>query len=239
MAQAATAEAQDAPVNPPIGAATAALRRVMVDRQLRPYDVTDIEVLGRFLAVPREAFLPENLAAIAYSDLAIEGLGLRRALPAPLVLARFLQAADIRPQHKVLEVAGGAGYSAALLSGLAKEVVSLENDPELSAKARENLVKIGAENVRVETGALDKGVAALAPYDVILVHGVIETGLDELFAQLAPNGRLVAFKRLDPRGGIKAVIFEHVQGRLAGERAVFDAAAPLLPAFAKEAGFAF
>jgi len=239
MAQAATAEATNAPVNPPIGAATAVLRRVMVERQLRPYDVTDIEVLGRFLAVPREAFLPENLAAIAYSDLAVDGHGLRRALQAPLVLARFLQAADIRPQHKVLEVAGGAGYSAALLSGLAKEVVSLENDPELSAEAQENLAKIGVENVRVETGALEKGVPALAPYDVILVHGEIECGLDALFAQLAPNGRLLAFKRPDPRGGVKVVRFEYAQGQFAGERAVFDAAAPLLPAFAKEAGFAF
>jgi protein-L-isoaspartate(D-aspartate) O-methyltransferase len=237
MAQAATAETAAAPVSPATGAATATTRRVMVDRQLRPYDVYDIEVLGRFLAVPREAFLPENFRAIAYSDLAIEGLGLRRAVPAPLVLGRFLQAAEIRPHHKVLEIAGGAGYSAALLAGLAKEVVTLENDPDLSKQSRENLDGIGVTNVHVETGPLEKGAPTHAPYDVILLHGVVEGGLDDLFAQLAPNGRLVAFKRFDPTSGVKAVKFEFAQGRLAGERAVFDAAAPALPAFAKVAEF--
>ncbi len=128
MGQAATAKA--ASINPIVepsagledGKATEELRKVMVERQLRPFDVTDLPVLQRFFDVPREFFLPPELKPIAYSDLAIPGRGTigaaSRAIPAPLVLARLLQKAEIRPTHRVLDVAGGAGYSAALLSGL-------------------------------------------------------------------------------------------------------------------------
>ena len=148
-----------------LGAQTAAARRVMVDRQLRPYDVNDLEVLDRFLVVPREIFLPRHLASAAYSDLSIESEGGKRWEPAPLVLARFLQIADIRPHHKVLHVAGGEGYAAALLSGLAGEVVALESEPALVARARENLAKVGAGAVRLVTGPLAKGAPADAPFD--------------------------------------------------------------------------
>jgi protein-L-isoaspartate(D-aspartate) O-methyltransferase len=249
MAQAATAKA--APAHPTIdssagleaGKATAELRKVMVERQLRPFDVTDLPVLQRFLGVPRELFLPPELTAIAYSDLAIPGRGpagvASRAIPAPLVLARLLQSAEIRPAHRVLDVAGGSGYSAALLSGLAGEVVALESDPELAALARANLARIGATQVRVECGPLEKGVPAAAPFDVILIHGAVEDGLDALFEQLAPNGHLLAYKKLEEDTGMKVVRFERSGGKPAGERALFDATAPLLAPFAKAPGFAF
>jgi protein-L-isoaspartate(D-aspartate) O-methyltransferase len=249
MAQAATAKA--APANPTFepsagletGNATAALRKMMVERQLRPYDVTDLPVLQRFLDVPRELFLPPELTPIAYSDLAISGKGAAgvasRAIPAPLVLARFLQGAAIRPTHRVLDVAGGSGYSAALLSGLAGEVVALESEPELAALARANLAKIGATQVRVECGPLEKGVPAAAPFDVILINGAVEDGLDALFEQLARNGHLLAYKKFEEHTGMKVVWFERSGGKAAGERALFDAKAPLLAPFAKAPGFAF
>jgi protein-L-isoaspartate(D-aspartate) O-methyltransferase len=240
MAHAATAGAANASAASEIGETTA-LRRVMVERQLRPYDVNDVEVLSRFLDVPREEFLPPSLAPIAYSDLAItvgRGADSRTFLP-PLILARFLQVAEIRPHHKVLDIAGGAGYSAALLSGLAREVVALECDAALSEQAKSNLAKIEAANVRVLTGPLDDGAPDLAPFDVILIHGAVESGLGRLLQQLSPNGRLLAFTRLEPRGGLKVVRFERSEGKAAGERAMFDAAAPLLPAFANASGFTF
>jgi protein-L-isoaspartate(D-aspartate) O-methyltransferase len=249
MAQAATAEA--APANLTVdpsagieaGKATAELRKVMVERQLRPFDVTDLPVLQRFLDVPRELFLPSELTPIAYSDLAIPGRGATgaasRAIPAPLVLAKFLQSGEIRPTSRVLDVAGGAGYSAALLSGLAGEVVALESEPELAALARANLSKVGATRVRVECGPLEKGVPAAAPFDVILIHGAVEGGLDALFEQLAPDGHLLAYKKLEQDAGMKVVRFERSAGKPAGERALFDATAPLLAPFAKAPGFAF
>ena len=108
----------------------------------------------------------------------------------------------------MLDVAGGAGYSAALLSGLAGEVVALESEPELAALARANLAKVGATQVRVECGPLDQGVPAAAPFDVILIHGAVECGLDALFEQLTPNGHLLAYRKLDEDFGMKVVWFE-------------------------------
>ncbi len=227
----------NATIKEPFGAETAELRRVMVERQLRPYDVNDLEVLGRFLAVPRELFLPGHLASVAYSDLSVEAEGGRRWEPAPLVLARFLQIADIRPEHKVLHIAGGEGYAPALLSGLAGEVVALESDAALADKARANLAKIGAGGVRVIVGPLAKGSPAEAPFDVILIQGAVEGGLDELLSQLKPNGRLLAFRRPEPKSGMKAVRIDLSGGKVAGERPIFDAAAPRLEEFAQPAAF--
>jgi protein-L-isoaspartate(D-aspartate) O-methyltransferase len=227
----------NATIKEPLGAETAELRRVMVERQLRPYDVHDLEVLNRFIAVPRELFLPGHLASVAYSDLSVEAEGGRRWEPAPLVLARFLQIADIRPEHKVLYIAGGEGYAAALLSGLAGDVVALESDAAIAERARANLAKIGAGAVRVIVGPLAKGAPAEAPFDIILIQGAVEAGLEELLSQLKPNGRLLAFRRPEPKSGIKAVRIDLSNGKVAGERPIFDAAAPRLEEFAQPAAF--
>ena len=239
MLHAATATASAAPAAVNAGNATAALRRTMVERQLRPFDVTDLAVLNRFLDVPREFFIPAEFESVAYSDLALPGKGCGRAQLPPLVLARFLQAAEIRPDYRVLDVAGAAGYPAALLSGLAREVVALESEAELAAEARENLAKIGAANVRVVLGPLEKGAPDAAPFDVILIYGAVEARLDALLEQLTPDGRLLAFKRLEPAGGLKAVSFERSDGKFGGARSLFDASAPLLQAFAQPPQFVF
>jgi protein-L-isoaspartate(D-aspartate) O-methyltransferase len=226
-----------------IGAATAVLRRTMVERQLQTFDVVDVPVLERFQDVPREAFLPSDLASLAYSDLGLflrdsQGHKARYLLP-PLILARLLQGAEIRPSDKVLDVAGGAGYSAALLSGLAGEVVALESDPALAGKAKNNLESIGVENIRVECGPLGKGVPDAGPFDVIIVQGGVEEGLEQLFASLKPNGRLIAVAKIDADSGQQAVRFERCEGVAAGSRPLFDASAPVLPEFAKAPAFVF
>ncbi|MCC3243857.1 protein-L-isoaspartate O-methyltransferase [Methylocystis sp. WRRC1] len=223
------------------GVATAELRRTMVDRQLRPYDVTDVPLIEQFLAVPRELFLPESQSALAYSDLAVtvKGAGGRkRSLLPPLVLARLLQGAAPRLGEKALDI-GGAGYSAAILSGLVGEVVALESDPELAARARAGLSALGAGNVRVETGPLEKGVPAAGPFDMIFVHGRVESGLDALFAQLTPNGRLLAIVTPEPGAGQQIVRFERQDGRAAGQLPLLSANAPVLEGFEKAPAFAF
>lgn len=244
MAEAALAPAVDAAgeVDKQIGAATAALRRTMVERQLRTFDVTDVPVLQRFLEVPRELFLPKDLEPLAYSDMAIwlkDASGrTARALQPPLVLARLLQGAEIRENERVL-VIGGAGYSAALLAGLAKDVVALECDPALAARAGEALKAAGAGAVRVEVGPLEKGVPAGAPYDAILVEGGVETGLDALFEQLTPDGRLLAIATPEAGTGQQVLRFARAGGKAAGARSLFDASAPILPGFEKPPAFAF
>jgi protein-L-isoaspartate(D-aspartate) O-methyltransferase len=219
--------------------ATAVLRRTMVDRQLRPFDVTDVPLLQRFLDLPRELFLPKDLGPLAYSDLPVTLRPEGRVLEAPLVLARLLQFAGVRETHKVLDIAGGAGYPAAILAGLAQEVVALESSPKLAEEARANLLAVGVSNASVETGRLEKGVVHKGPFDVIIIHGRVEQGLDDLFAQLAPNGRLIAFRKSATDGAERVVMFELSDGKPAGEIPLFDAGAPLLPDFEKPQSFVF
>jgi protein-L-isoaspartate(D-aspartate) O-methyltransferase len=221
------------------GQAVAELRRTMVDRQLRPFDVTDVPLLERFLEVPRELFLPSSQEALAYSDLAVtvKGAGKRTLLP-PLVLARLLQGGSPRPGEKALDI-GGAGYSAALLAGLVGEVVALESDPEIAARAREGLSAIGAGNVRVETGPMEKGWPTAGPFDVIYVHGAVEAGLDALFAQLTPNGRLLAIVTPEQGAGQHVVRYERQGGEPAGRISLLSANAPILEGFAKAPSFTF
>lgn len=223
------------------GQAAAELRRTMVDRQLRPFDVTDVPLLERFMNVPRELFLPSSQSAVAYSDLAVTVIGAagrRRSLLPPLVLARMLQGGAPRPGEKVLAI-GGAGYSAAILSGLVGEVVVLENDAELAERARDGLAAIGVANARVEIGPMEKGCPASGPYDLIYVEGGVETGLEDLCAQLTPAGRLLAIVTPEPGAGQHVVRYERQAGRLAGRVSLFSAGAPVLEGFAKAPGFNF
>lgn len=220
---------------------TQSLRRTMVERQLRPFDVSDVPLLERFLTTPREWFLPAGRAALAYSDLSVtltSESGRKRALLPPLVLSRMLQEAEVREGEKVL-VIGGAGYSAALLSGLVGEVVMVENDPGLAARAKAGLDAVGARNTSVEIGPLEKGAESSGPYDVIIVEGAVERSLDLLFVQLKPDGRMLAITRPGPGAGQQVVRFERHAGRPAGERPLFSAGAPILEGFQQEPAFAF
>lgn len=224
-----------------------ALRQTMVDCQIRTFDVTDHAVIGRFLAVPRERFLPPELAAVAYSDLALKlppaepQAEARRLLP-PATLARLIQAAGVKPGDKVLDVAPGTGYSTALLTGLAKAVVALETNASAAAVIEANLLAEGlSATTSVAVGPLAAGVPAEAPFDVIFVQGAVETHLDRLFQQLAPGGRLLTIvrKTVAPAyGACHAVRFEHVAGRISSAL-LFDVPAVVLGEFRKETEFVF
>ncbi|MDH7795260.1 MULTISPECIES: protein-L-isoaspartate O-methyltransferase [unclassified Beijerinckia] len=218
-----------------------ALRQTMVDCQLRTFDITNREVLAAALEVPREVFVPGVAAAVVYSDrmLDIPG-GQGRAMPAPMIVARLLQAADLKPQDKVLVVSSGTGYTAALVSRLAGTVVALDSEAALTAAATANFARIGAGNVQAVTGALADGVAAQAPYDVIIVDGALEAEPEALFGQLGEGGRLYAVVLPEGAAGWrgKATVFEKNSGRI-GSRTLFDAAAKPLDAFRRKAVFSF
>lgn len=213
----------------------------MVERQLRPYDVTDTPLINRFFDVPRELFLPACQVSLAYSDLAVSVTGAggrKRTLLPPLVLARMLQGGEPRPGDKVLDI-GGAGYSAAILSGLVGDVFMLESDPELAARARDGLSAVDAENVRVETGPLEKGAPSTGPYDLIYVQGGVEAGLEALFAQLTPNGRLLTIVTPEQGAGQHIVRYQLQRGQLAGRVSLLSVNAPVLEGFAKAPSFTF
>ncbi len=216
----------------------AALRRTMVDTQIRPSDVTDRPLIQAMLEVPREHFVPKESASLAYLDLDMpvggEGKLASRRLLKPMVLAKMLQALEIAPGEQALDVGCATGYAAAVLVQLAGSVVALEEDEVLVHEARATLKGIG--NVEVVQGRLTDGHAAVAPYDVILVEGAIEIEPEQLCAQLADGGRLVCIRGIGPAA--KATLYRRDLDDISS-RAIFDAAAPQLPGFAKPAAFVF
>jgi protein-L-isoaspartate(D-aspartate) O-methyltransferase len=225
---------------------SALLRRTMVERQIRTFDVTDQTLLTRLLEVPRELFLPAELGPLAYSDASLQikpsapGAEPRTLLP-PLFLARLIQGADLHQSDKVLDIAPTTGYSTALLAGLAGAVVALESDQALLGATRANLDGFGLARVRAVLGPLAEGAPKEAPFDVIFVNGAVEANLEPLLAQLREGGRLLAIVRSpdDPSGGAsKAVRYEKIDG-VTGTRVLFDASAPVLGAFRRAAEFTF
>ena len=216
----------------------AAARRMMVDGQVRTADVTDPRIIAAMLELPRERFVPERNASLAYLDLDVAvtaGTPARRLIK-PMVLAKLVQAADIGAQDRVLDVACGTGYSTALLAKLAHHVVALEEDATLARHARENLAATGVANVEVVSGALPDGWPAGAPYDVIVMNGAAEVAPARLLRQLKDGGRLVGIVGRAP--GSRAVRYLAAAGQ-ASAVPIFDAAAPALPGFAEPPAFVF
>jgi protein-L-isoaspartate(D-aspartate) O-methyltransferase len=211
-------------------------RRMMVDGQVRTRDVFDTNLLAAMGEIPRERFVPPEQATLAYLDrnipLTAQG---SRCLLQPMVLAHLLQAADIAEDEHVLDVGCATGYTAAVLARLAGTVVALEEDRRLAAGARQALGEL-APQVKLVEGPLQAGWPDLAPYDVIVVEGAAEVIPPALFAQLKDGGRLVTIDGVRP--GAKAALYCSVKGEVSF-RQLIEAAAPLLPGFAKPPAFVF
>jgi protein-L-isoaspartate(D-aspartate) O-methyltransferase len=214
-------------------------RQKMVDGQVRPSDVTDIRIIDAMLTVPREAFVPQNQRALAYLDLDLdvsEGGAAKRFLIKPAVIAKMMQAADIKDTDEVLVVGCASGYSAALVAKLAQRVTATERDPSLAAKAKEALAGLGLGNVMVKAAAVAEGDSANAPYDVIILNGATEIVPEGLYRQLKEGGRLVGiFAMTQPQ---RAVVVTRTHGDF-GNRALFDAAIPVLPGLERPPAFVF
>lgn len=166
----------------------AAARMAMVLSQLRPNAVTDPRVVAAMGDVPRERFVPEGHALLAYRDRPLP-LGNDREMNAPLATARLLNEAAIEPTDKVLLIGAGGGYAAALLARIAAHVVALESDPALVKAAGAALAGIG--NVAIVEGGLAAGLPDGAPYDVIIIDGAVEQLPQALVDQLRVGGRIV------------------------------------------------
>jgi protein-L-isoaspartate(D-aspartate) O-methyltransferase len=214
-------------------------RQNMVDCQVRPSDVTDVAIIDAMLEVPREAFVPQNQRAMTYLDLDLdvsEGASVKRFLIKPAVLARMLQAAEIKATDAVLVVGCATGYAAAVVAKIAGQVTATESDSSLVAKAKTALAGLGLGTVTVRSAAAADGDSASAPYDVIVLNGATEIIPEGLFRQLKQGGRLVGVfaTTLPPR----ATIVTHSHDDF-GHRALFDAVAPVLPGLERVPAFVF
>lgn len=213
----------------------ATARNLMVDGQVRPNKVTDRRIIDAMRRIPREHFLPPALAPLAYSDddVALPG---GRFLTEPMVIARLIQTMDVRAGERVLVVAAGTGYAAALLAASGATITALEEDPTMLAIAGPALAE-HAPGVALVSGPLAEGWKQAAPYDVILIDGAVAAVPDAIAAQLTASGRLVTVIAAAGRTG-QAVLGEPSAGalRLA---AVFDATTKMLPSLRPAPAFVF
>lgn len=211
-----------------------AARIAMVDRQVRPSDVTSFPIIDAMLSVPRERFVPAALRPVCYSggDLALGG----RTLLDPRVFSKMIDAADIGPSDLVLDLGCGMGYSTAVIARLAAAVVAVESEEGLAKQAAATLSELEADTAMVECRPLAEGAPDAAPYNVIFINGGIEVLPEALVAQLREGGRIVGIELQGELG--RACVWTKGPGGLAKRRA-FDATAPALPGFSAAPAFSF
>jgi protein-L-isoaspartate(D-aspartate) O-methyltransferase len=168
----------------------ATLRARMVERQLRRRGIEDERVLAAMAAVPREVFVPPRLADRAYADSALP-IAAEQTISQPWIVAAICEALRLQGGERVLEVGTGSGYSAAVLSLLAAEVISVERHEQLTRQAAAALAALGVDNVELVVGDGSRGIPERAPFEAIAVHAAAPAAPPPLLAQLAPGGRLV------------------------------------------------
>ena len=203
-------------------------RNHMVDGQVRPNKVVDTRVIEAMRRLPRERFLPPELAGLAYLDEDVK-LGGGRALVEPMVIARLVQLARVRPGDRALVVGAGTGYGAAVMAACGADVVALEQDERLLAVARAVLPG-AAPGVRIVEGPLAAGLADGAPWDVIMIEGAVQAIPPVIAAQVRPGtGRLVTVLARTSGGGQGVLALPSRSGETLRPQAEFDCATPLLP----------
>lgn len=170
---------------------------------LRRRGITDQAVLRAMDEVPREHFVEARFAERAYADQALP-IACGQTISQPYVVATMTEALDVRANHRVLEVGTGSGYQAAVLSRLAREVVTLERYRTLADSARARLKTLGYNNVEVLFGDGLGGEPIRAPYDRIVVTAAAESVPPALLAQLAEGG--VMLLPLGPLEGAQELV---------------------------------
>jgi protein-L-isoaspartate(D-aspartate) O-methyltransferase len=211
-------------------------RACMVNSQVRPNRVNDVRIIDAMRRIPRERFLPAAQRHLAYLDEDIP-LGNGRFMMEPMVLARLLQQAVLRENERVLVVAAGPGYGAAVLDACGCKVFALEEDPDLIRLARAVLPQ-QAPGVTLVSGPLVEGCPAEGPFDLILIEGAVPDIPPALTEQIAPHsGRLIGVMCGEGRV-TQAVMGERTRAGLRTTM-LFDCATPVLPSLRRTPSFEF
>ncbi|MEQ6204018.1 protein-L-isoaspartate O-methyltransferase [Sulfitobacter sp. HNIBRBA2951] len=208
-------------------------RTMMVDTQVRPSDVTKFPIIDAMLTVAREDFVPTSQREAAYVGENIE-LGENRVVLEPRSLAKMLDLLAIDGDELVLDLGCAFGYSTAVIARMAQAVVAVEQDADMAREAQDALVAAGADNAVVHEGPLTDGAPQHGPYDVILLQGGVADVPAALFDQLKEGGRIAA---LFMDGALGEVRIGHKRAGQMSWRLGFNASAPVLPGFGKEATF--
>ena len=199
---------------------------------LRQRGIMDAAVLRALDEVPREHFVEGPLAELAYADQALP-INCGQTISQPYVVAYMTEQLGVKADHRVLEVGTGSGYQAAVLSRLAREVVSVERYRTLAEAARERLARLGYDNVEVIVGDGLAGVPERAPYDRIMVTAAAELVPGALVEELADGGVMIL--PLGPHAGTQRLIkFTKSEQGLQREDLIGVRFVPLLPGQARE-----
>jgi len=198
----------------------------MVEQQIRPWEVFDKRVLNLMGEAPRHEYVPAAYRNLAFADMHIP-LGKDREMMSPKVEARLLQALEIRPTDKILEVGTGCGYLTSLLAALGGHVHSIDTDAKLSKLAGENLSIHAVDNASLEIGDATKGWDVHKPYDVVVVNGALPALPQALCENLNIGGRLVAVIGKAPV--MEALLIQRVGESNWSDVALFETDLRLLP----------
>ncbi len=199
---------------------------------LRRRGIGDQAVLRAMDEVPRGQFVASEFIDRAYADQALP-IDCGQTISQPYVVAYMTEQLGVRPHHRVLEVGTGSGYQAAVLSRLAREVVSIERYRTLAEQARAQLAALGYDNVEVVVGDGLAGVPGRAPYDRIVVTAAAETLPQTLIDQLGDDGVMIL--PLGPHGGSQHIIkLTKSKTGIARENLIAVRFVPLLPGQAQE-----
>jgi protein-L-isoaspartate(D-aspartate) O-methyltransferase len=182
---------------------------------IRAQGIRDPRLLEAIRAVPRAEFVPPELSARAFVDEPLP-IGRHQVTTQPSLVARMVEALELRGSERVLEVGTGFGWQTALLARLAARVWSVERWPDLAEAARGRLERSGAANVSVVVGDGSEGLPEHAPYDAILVSAAFPSVPSTFVAQLTDGGRLV--QPLGEGGDEEVVLFEKRSGELVRRR---------------------
>jgi protein-L-isoaspartate(D-aspartate) O-methyltransferase len=169
----------------------------MVEQQIRTWDVLDQQVLDLMARVPREDFVPAAYRNLAFADTCVP-LDHGQAMMLPRVEARMLQALQVEPMDRILEVGTGSGFVTALLARLGGHVTSVEIHPSLKDDAQAKLDRNGVGNVDLYLGDASRGWERSGPYDVIAVTGSLPAVEEAFETSLAVGGRLFIIVGQEP-----------------------------------------
>ena len=212
----------------------AARRRMMVDTQVRPSDVTEFPIIDAMLTVPREAFVPRDKVEAAYVSENLD-IGERRVVLEPRTFAKMLDALNLGKDDMVLDIGCGFGYSAAVIAHIVDAVVAVEDNDTLIQDAQPLLTEYHADNVILHQGPLPDGAAEHGPYDAILIEGGVEDVPAALLDQLKDGGRIACLFVENALGTVR--IGHKLDGNVSW-RFSFNAGAPVLSGFERAPSFA-
>ena len=208
----------------------------MIEQQIRPWNVLDPAVLSLLAIVRREEFVPAAYRALAFCDIELP-LPEGQCMLAPRIEARLLQEAQVQRHERVLEIGAGSGFMAALLAHRAQAVVTLERVPVLARMAAENLRRAGVVNASVREMDGRAGLAAEAPFDVIVLSGSVASVPAPLLQQLRVGGRLIGIVGAEPMMRAVRISRDSEAGFASVE--LFDTVAPRLVGFDEPTRFSF